>query len=375
MPNSTVVVPGSHPLTPQQEQQLEKVSWLSPGRDVVLAIDLTASVGFEASGQLKVSQIILDSLKPGDLVHIITFGSKVNDPLPPFLVKDKNTLQEVLAQTPLQADPSQRNTDIQNAELYLYRYLAQLNQNRLYQGKPVRAQSVVWITDAPLDTPPGITSAQWIETPADSPFRQADSAPSLERAQWQQNLKRTTELVDLPGYRITIVDFPPQVQESCTPKPGGGTLCLVNDYVRSQLFWPQVILGTGLILGLTLLIAGFVRWQQHRSTWTFRVVFEADPDRDPFTFSLKSGQRLALGGLDPACVGEIDGIPGVSQTAGYLERRGLQLYLVPLDPEAAIVDLNGVTLSSAQLLKNSKRFRLSCRPPQGSDYTLSINRR
>ena len=187
--------------------------------------------------------------------------------------------------------------------------------------------------------------------------------------------RRTTELVDLPGYRITIVDFPPQVQESCTPKPGGGTLCLVNDYVRSQLFWPQVILGTGLILGLTLLIAGFVRWQQHRSTWTFRVVFEADPDRDPFTFSLKSGQRLALGGLDPACVGEIDGIPGVSQTAGYLERRGLQLYLVPLDPEAAIVDLNGVTLSSAQLLKNSKRFRLSCRPPQGSDYTLSINRR
>lgn len=376
MSNGRVVLPGNPPLTPGQQQKLEQIAtWLSPGRDVVLAIDLTASVGFGAAGQLKLSQIILDSLQPGDLVYLITFGSQVNQPVSPFLIKDDNTLQEVLTQTPFQADPSQRNTDIQNAELYVYRYLAQINQDRLYQKQPVRSQSVVWITDAPLNTPPGITSEQWIETPADSLFRQAGSKPSIERQVWQSQLIRTEEVVDLPSHKITIMDFPPQVQESCTPRPGGGTLCLVDDYVHSQLFWPQVALGTGIMMVMALLVGGLVRWRQYQSIWTFRVVFESDLDRDPLTFSLKSGQRLALGGLDPACVGEIDGIPGVNQVGGYLERRGLQLYLVPLDPGEVIVDLNGVTLNSAQPLKNSQRFRLNCHKSQNSDYILSINRK
>jgi transposase len=47
---------------------------------------------------------------------------------------------------------------------------------------------VVWLTDAPLLKEPGITSDTWIETPADSPFRDATSPESQERWGWVEAL-------------------------------------------------------------------------------------------------------------------------------------------------------------------------------------------
>lgn len=52
------------------------------GRDVVIAIDLTESVGLNAEGRLRLTQIIEDSLHRGDTVYVVPFASDVN-PLQP----------------------------------------------------------------------------------------------------------------------------------------------------------------------------------------------------------------------------------------------------------------------------------------------------
>jgi hypothetical protein len=52
------------------------------GRDVVLAINLTESVGLNDERRLRLKQIIQDSLVPSDSVHIVPFASTAN-PLQP----------------------------------------------------------------------------------------------------------------------------------------------------------------------------------------------------------------------------------------------------------------------------------------------------
>lgn len=47
------------------------------GRDVVLAIDLTESVGINNEGRLRLRQIVADSLQPGNLVYVVPFGSNL----------------------------------------------------------------------------------------------------------------------------------------------------------------------------------------------------------------------------------------------------------------------------------------------------------
>lgn len=70
------VTPGQ-PLTPQQQTGLELVARLHSERDVVLAIDLTESVGLNNEGRIRLRQIIEDSLKPGDSVYVVPFASNV----------------------------------------------------------------------------------------------------------------------------------------------------------------------------------------------------------------------------------------------------------------------------------------------------------
>ncbi len=67
------VIPGQ-PLSSQQKLGLELVTRLHSGRDVVLAIDLTESVGINDEGRIRLRQIIEDSLKPGDSVYVVPFG-------------------------------------------------------------------------------------------------------------------------------------------------------------------------------------------------------------------------------------------------------------------------------------------------------------
>jgi hypothetical protein len=57
----TPVAPGQ-PLTSFQKIGLESVARLHGGRDVVLAIDLTESVGLNDEGHLRLRQIVEDSL-------------------------------------------------------------------------------------------------------------------------------------------------------------------------------------------------------------------------------------------------------------------------------------------------------------------------
>jgi hypothetical protein len=64
-------------------------------------------------------------------------------------------IQEILQEIPASANLNFQNIDIQRAELAIYRGLAQLNQNRLQQHQPIKPQSIVWITDAPLLTNSG----------------------------------------------------------------------------------------------------------------------------------------------------------------------------------------------------------------------------
>ena len=179
-------------LTPQQKIGLEIVSRLHGGRDVVLAIDLTESVGINNEGRLRLRQIVEDSLQPGDSVYVVNFGSDVaplkgvSDSYPlgipiKFSSKTKTNIDKVLQRIPQSADLNIQNTDIQKAELTIYQGVAQLNQNRLQQNQPIKPQSVVWITDAPLSTSSG---NEWIETPANSSFRVKDSPESKERQAW-----------------------------------------------------------------------------------------------------------------------------------------------------------------------------------------------
>jgi len=73
-----------------------------------------------------------------------------------------------------EADPKLRNTDIQSAEGKIYRRLAELNQERLIAKQPIYRQSVIWMTDAPLFSKSPATEQDWIETPPNSPFRDAN---------------------------------------------------------------------------------------------------------------------------------------------------------------------------------------------------------
>ncbi len=82
MTNSCPQVTVGQTLTNNQLQKLGWISHLSKGRDVVLAIDMTESVGLNNEGRILLRQIVSESLQPGDVVYIVPFADVVN-PLNP----------------------------------------------------------------------------------------------------------------------------------------------------------------------------------------------------------------------------------------------------------------------------------------------------
>ncbi len=138
-------------------------------------------------GAFRLRQLIEDSLQKGDSVYVVPFASTVNplaSTVNPISLETAISFQgkpeeidRILKTVPFQSNATQQRTDIQLAESFIYRELARVNQCRLVQNKSIKPQSVVWLTDAPLFTEPGITSDIWIETPADSPFRVPKLAP------------------------------------------------------------------------------------------------------------------------------------------------------------------------------------------------------
>ncbi|AFZ30214.1 hypothetical protein Glo7428_1657 [Gloeocapsa sp. PCC 7428] len=316
---NTKVTPGKI-LSSQQQTALGLVARIHGKRDVVLAIDLTDSVGINDEGRIRLQQIIEDSLKLGDSVYIVPFAVEVVPlqssydlyPLgiPIEFSSHKENFDKVIQKIPLAADLQLQNTDIQQAELTIYQGLAQLNQNRLQQNHPIKAQSVVWMTDAPLLAKSG---NDWIETPANSPFRVADSSQSKERQAWLNILplnKRelTIENSASQRYKLAVVDIEPTVQEFCTIAPNNKEFCKVNSYLIGQLWLPLALT----ILGL--FSTSLLREYLLKLRCKCQISVSVDLDKyEKECRPLLPVKALAIGQTDSNCIDEID-YPGSKES-------------------------------------------------------------
>jgi hypothetical protein len=321
------VVP-SHQLLSDWQKTGLKLTSSQQGRDVVLAIDLTGSVRLNDEGRLRLKQIIQDSLHPGDSVYVVPFASTVNPLQPqvdclstgaaiPFQGKPAD-IGRILQTLPLKSSDALQNTDIQIAEATIYKSLAQLNQCRLTANKNIRSQSVVWLTDAPLLTKPGITSNIWVETPANSPYRQQNSSESKERQEWLDALPLQMRSQKIDNYNLSVIDISPTVQEFCTPAPGGSETCLINGYLFQQLWLPVLVSSLGILTTLAGGIWWFRYWRSLQQSWTLTILDEGDSEQQ--ICYLRNRERLEIGS-DIECQG--------SDIRGYLRREGNKLFLEP----------------------------------------------
>jgi hypothetical protein len=372
------ITPGQ-PLTSTQKFGLELTGILSGGRDVVLAIDLTESVGLNDEGRIRLRQIVEDSLKPGDSVYVVTFAQNVDlsgvtsgvNQLGTsiyFSNKSQENIDQVLAKIPFVSDPNRYGTDIQRAELTIYQGIAQINQIRVSQNQLIKPQSVVWVTDAPLFTQAGISSQVWIETPADSPFRVSNSPESQERQAWMKALplkvrSRSIITKDNKEYKLTVVDVAPTMQEFCTPAPGGQETCLVTPYLGRKLWLPGSIFLL-IIASLSWTVGKIYRLQKR---WQLIVDFEVTVQPEDQRCRLPNKKRIAIGEYDATCVDSID-CPGV-EVRGYLERKGEKLYLVPTN--SAPIFYQGTKVTSRTLISRSS-FRINCPDNRQNDYEILI---
>ena len=371
------VTPGQ-PLAPLQKTGMELVARLHGGRDVVLAIDLTESVGLNDEGRIRLRQIVEDSLRPGDTVYVVPFATTVNplaanvNPLLPetsIKFNGKNDLDLILQAIPFQPNLNFQNTDIQQAELSIYQGLANINQCRLSQNQPIKPQSVVWISDAPLFTQSPASSREWVETPANSQFRIGNSQASQQRQNWLQVLPlRERSLAiktkDNKQYKLSVVDISPNVQEFCTPAPGGRETCLVSAYLFNQLWLPVLISGIALTAGV---VTGIKFWRLQKK-WTLAVDLRATAKEDDQVCYLGNNQRIAIGEYESSCADSID-TPG-PEVRAYLLRKGVKLYLEPTG-EAAIF-LNGKEVTERTLITNTTRIRLNCPDAKKREYEIVI---
>lgn len=356
-------------LSPNQLRGLDLVSRLSGGRDVVFAIDLTESVNLDDEARVRLKQIITDSLNKGDTVYIVPFSSQVNPTNPNFnpLTKEgaitflnpKEDIERIIEKIPLKANLKESNTDIQQAEHFIYENLAQINQNRLCENQPIKKQSVVWLTDAPLNTPAGITSEKWIETPPNSPYRDSSTPESQNRQNWLNHLKTAENTRQLKGenYDLSVIDLPATVQEFCTPSPGGKETCFVNAYLQNQLWLPTTILS---VIILSLLGGGIFAIKYYLSLQqTWKLEIEYPNDEDKLNAYLKNKSSLSIGG-DIECLG--------GEIRGYLKREGNKLFIEPT--KILPIIYKGKELRQKQLIEGNI-IRLNC-PNNDRDFEIKI---
>ncbi|MDH6097341.1 VWA domain-containing protein [Anabaenopsis sp. FSS-46] len=373
----TRISPGEK-LTPTQQLGLNLVSRLSSGRDVILAIDLTESVGLNDQARIRLRQIVQDSIQPGDYIYIVPFArdlvlaeltaslNPLGEPIK-YIDRTEENIAQLLEKIPLTSDSKYYGTDIQRAELRVYQGIAQINHHRLQRRQAIKPQSVIWLTDAPLFTEPGITSDVWIETPAESPLRIASSPESQERQAWMEILpmnKRSLSITtgENQPYTLTVVDIDPTVQEFCTPAPGNRETCLVNPYLRQQLWLPGLI--------LLSILASLCAWgyKLHRSQKNWQLSIEI-PEQEEQICRLKNKQKIAIGQDDGTYPDSIP-CPG-GEVRAYLERQGEKLYLVPLTSNLPPIHYNGREIASRTPISGSK-FKLNCPDNRQRDYEMNI---
>ncbi|MGK7893972.1 MAG: VWA domain-containing protein [Xenococcus sp. (in: cyanobacteria)] len=362
--NCSAVAVGQ-PLSYWQQIGLKLVARTYGGQDVIFAIDLTDSVGLNEEGRIRLTQIIEDSLSTGDTVYIVPFASQVNPLKSSIEFRGKQEdVKKILELVPFQSDLSLRNTDIQQAEAYVYSRLAQLNQCRLTEKKAIKPQSVIWLTDAPLLTSPGITSDVWIETPANSPYRLVDSEESVARNNWIRALplKPRSQKIETHSstiYELTVVDIAPTVQEFCTPSPGGKETCLVNTYILRMLWLPMVIFVTFLIV--CLISSKYVI--SLNKQWRLKVIYESDDSKEQQTCYLKNKQKIMIGNENLNHIYCPD-----NEIRGYLVRKGNNLYLKP-------TKIAPLYYRDREILKEEKitsnYLRLNC-PCDGKNFDIVI---
>ncbi|MEM7595369.1 MAG: VWA domain-containing protein [Cyanobacteria bacterium P01_A01_bin.83] len=374
--NCKAIAPGKS-LNSWQQLGLNLASRIYGGRDVVIAIDLTESVGLNAEGRLRLTQIIEDSLQSGDTVYLVPFAARVN-PLQPEInplsfstgIKFKRkpeVINQILDILPFESGINLRNTDIQRAELFAYQGLAQLNQCRLNNNLAPKPQSVIWLTDAPLLTKPGIDSATWIETPSSSPFRRENSQASKERASWLLALpiKERSQIITTDNnrtYELAVVDIPPTVQEFCTPAPGGKETCLVTPYLLKLLLFPTLFL---------IIVLGLVGWGSKRvislnKRWRVKVRYVSDDDLEAKSCYLKHKQKITIG--DNSTKGIF--CPG-DDIRGYLIRRGNKIYLKPTN-NGALLYGDRLVEKEVEITRNSIRINCPFEDKKRQDFEIEL---
>ncbi|MGI0481568.1 vWA domain-containing protein [Geminocystis sp. CENA526] len=354
-------------LSDNQQLGLELVSKFSGGRDVVFAVDLTESVSLDDAGRVRLKQIVQDSLTKGDRVYIVPFSSQINPTNPDInpisidnaiiFTNPKEDIERIIEQIPLQANLNEKNTDIQRAEHFIYQNLAHINQKRLCENQPIKHQSVVWLTDAPLKTEAGITSDVWVETPYNSPYRNSTSTESLDRANWLKHLPITSNSREFDNYQLTVVDIKPTVQEFCTPAPGGKETCVVNSYIASQLWLPTTILSV-ILLGL---LGGGIFWWRYINSIKkpFKMSIEINDNEEKEIKYLYNQKSISIG-EDIECKG--------GEIRGYLKREGNKLFIEP--NKILPIIYKGKELKQKQLIEGNI-IRLSC-PSNEIDFEIKI---
>ena len=216
------------------------------------------------------------------------------------------------------------------------------------------------MTDAPINTAPGIPSSLWVETPADSPFRKANSPESIERKQWLDSLNPVLYQRPIKNYTLTVADIQPTVQEFCTPTPGGKESCLVTPYLIHELALPLVLL---ILLGLTGIVSLVWGWKRQRSLQNKWSVTETVEGEERLLFYLANHKRK-----------NIESQRG--QIIAYLERKGNQVFLEKSN-DVEELDVNGGNVTDTKPIKiTSDHIRLTYREKgRNSEVIIKIEKK
>ena len=217
------------------------------------------------------------------------------------------------------------------------------------------------MTDAPLFSKSPATEQDWIETPPNSPFRDANSEQSKDRSAWLQSLdllnkpERSHQIKD--NYKLTIVDIAPKVQEVCTYAPSGKSNCLVTPYLVDQLWLPALIFGVGGLVVLIGLILSGLHIYASRKDWKISI-------NDGEIEKMKDRYDLGICSFDCSA----------GESIGYLKREGKELWVKPTSDKLRIL-LDGQEITKREkILKDYFTLTLNYENASPKEFLVKISK-